>query len=256
MSSPIWVVDPTGNNNPYLKIKTRDTVFVFWQQATFVNGNPSLDVVTPAILWWSDDAITWNQANLPSSITSHPGFQAGTLVYREGMWAAQFAWIYSHDVFGDALLTYGWLYTSDGKTWKVGLDTSTGSNVGFSYINHTWTFFSLGGPVPPNSVVNTKPWTSTTEGFGITPSPPQPAAVNFPGGVCSNPLPDGITAARYGFFNQFDNNRRVFVYTTVSVTDAIWTTVQPPEWIESPSWVNVITTLDNDGLMQYGHIAS
>ncbi len=107
MIIPVWVVDPTDNNNPFLKI-IPTVLFVGCEDALY-DSVPN--VIAKMRFWWSSDGISWNIGNNDANPFSELS-ATGVFSYNNGMWAAVLEYTYS--------ITFPPLPTSVGLLTEVG----------------------------------------------------------------------------------------------------------------------------------------
>lgn len=219
---PIWVCDPAGNNNPYLKILGIHTIFAAINVAIEdMSGN----VIIPATFDFSNDGVNWLLADIEGSFSELNFIRWN---YVNGMWAAVMTYTYQIDGFGDHLQQQIGFTSVNGTSWQLQVNPPAGTTgtVSFSYdfTNNGFNFTWLQNSVPKSFFVsNPNPLSSGSPTlFGniiIAPvmDPGQPAAADFPSDVLTNPLVNGLTAVR---FNQ-GNTPDTFDYTMTTITDAI-----------------------------------
>ncbi len=211
---PIWVVDPAGNNNPFLEVVLR-VVFV---AAGLSNAN----------IYWSTDGLAWTQASY--NVGSFNIFGSGFINYGNGTWLIKFA---SNDDVNGATF----IYSTDGQTWTQKftiphpeLGTTT---YGFDSGNNRWDIGYIQSLLP--TVIGHFYIDSPYPADTFTGWPPT-NLVFHPGDMplaIRQMLPSGFTGVRYTSFSLDPNF--TFEYTRTTITQAIIDSGQ--DWPDA-TWEN------------------
>ncbi len=142
MSIPIWVTDPTGNNNPFLKVKS----------PFYIGVGEALSVAT-----WSKsvDGAIW------STLAGPPSFLPVRIVFGNGLYVA---------VGFDNFFTYTGVSTDKGATWTAVAHPELNDSIIYA-LGYGNGVFVLGGQNKSGNTYTPYMFTST-DGVSWTSRPP------------------------------------------------------------------------------------